>query len=84
MPKSGLTKREEAISCHPHSPTPSQEGKLPLEVWALEGEGEDVTLGEGNLKKMGRGSHGHKGQKTLRFKRTNRAANREPEESTCS
>jgi hypothetical protein len=24
----------------------------------LEGKGEDVTLGEGNLKKMGRSSHG--------------------------
>lgn len=33
-------------------------GLVPLEVPSLEGKGEDVTLGEGNLKKMGRSSHG--------------------------
>lgn len=33
-------------------------GLVLLEAWALEGKGEDVTMGEGNLKKIGRNSHG--------------------------
>lgn len=98
MPQPALTNSRGSHQLPPPQPH-TFPGLVPLEVLSLEGKGEDVTLGEGNLKKMGRSSHGTElgdmGTRARRpsglFTRTNRAgfqvagaANREPGEPTCS